>query len=219
MLIAFLPIERRAGTQRAGPPGGDAERELHRLLHRDPLHVGDLLRLAALPAAVHGEAARLFAARSGRRDAALPRHLRPRLLRRRPPLQPARGEGAGRLRRRLHHPRALPLLDGRQRLELRLAGPRDGRPRGRDRQLLPDRDHGRGHLGRRIPDQPRRRHHLHVSDRRRLDRPRPDDDGLLGSDPTLRRRHPGGLPARRGALAGRPAGRHRPCRRQAAVYG
>ena len=83
------------------------------------------------------------------------------------------------VRRRLHHPRALPLLAGRRRLRLRLAGRRHGRPRDRDRQLLPDRDHRRGDLGRRIADQPRRRDHLHVPDRRRLDRAGPDDDRLL----------------------------------------
>ena len=63
-------------------------RELHRLLRGDPLHVGDLLRLAALPAPVHGEAARLLAAGSRGRDAAVPRRLRRRLLRRRAALQP-----------------------------------------------------------------------------------------------------------------------------------
>ena len=66
------------------------------------------------------------------------------------------------------------------RLGLRLADRRHGRARDRDRQLLPDRDHRRRHLGRRIADQPRRRHRLHVPDRRRLDRAGPDDDGLLG---------------------------------------
>ena len=89
------------------------------------------------------------------------------------------------------------------RLQLRLAGAGHGRARARGRQLLPDRDDRRGHLGRRLPDQPRRRHHLHVPDRRRLDRPGPDHDRLLGRDPALRRRRPGRLPARRGALAGR----------------
>ena len=57
--------------------------------------------------------------------------------------------------------------------------PGHGRARGRDRQLLPDRDDRRRHLGRRLPDQPRRRHRLHVPDRRRLDRAGPDDDHLL----------------------------------------
>ena len=42
-----------------------------------------------------------------------------------------------------------PLLAGRRRLRLRRADRRDARPRDRDRQLLPDRDHRRGHLGRR----------------------------------------------------------------------
>ena len=139
-----------------------------------------------------------------------------RLLRRRPALQPARGEAAGRLRRRLHHDRPVPLLAGRRRLRLRLAGRRHGRARDRDRQLLPDRDHGRRHLGRRIADQPRRRHRLHVPDRRRLDRPGPDDDGLLGPRSALRRRHPGRLPPRRGALPGRLPGRPLLRRRPAA---
>ena len=92
--------------------------------------------------------------------------------------------------------------------------PGDGHARDRDRQLLPDRDDRRGHLGRRIADQPRRRHRLHVPDRRRLDRAGADDDRLLRLDPALRRRHPGRLPARRRALPGRPADRRRLRRRQ-----
>ena len=124
-------------------------------------------------------------------------------------------EAAGRLRCRLHHDRPLPLLAGRRRLRLRLADRRHGRPRARGRQLLPDRDDRRGHLGRRIADQPRRRHRLHVPDRRRLDRPRPDDDGLLRLHPSLRRRDPGRLQARRGPLAGRLPDRPLLRRRQA----
>ena len=56
------------------------------------------------------------------------------------------------------------------------------------RQLLLDRDHRRRHRGRRVAGQPCRRHHLHVPDRRRLDRTRADDDGLLLGGPALRRR-------------------------------
>ena len=92
---------------------------------------------------------------------------------------------------------AVPLLAGRRRLRLRLAGRRDGRARDRDRQLLPDRDDRRGDLGRQLADQPRRRDHLHVPDRRRLDRAGADDDRLLLGAAALRRRHPGCLPARR----------------------
>ena len=61
---------------------------------------------------------------------------------------------------------------GRPGLRLRLAGRRDGRARDRGRQLLPDRDDRRGDLGGQIADQPRRRDRLHVPDRRRLDRAR-----------------------------------------------
>ena len=71
-------------------------------------------------------------------------------------------------------------------LGLRLADRRDADPRARGRQLLPDGDHRRGHLGRRIADQPRRRDRLHVPDRRRLDRPWPDDDGVLVAGPLRR---------------------------------
>jgi MFS family permease len=85
----------------------------------------------------------------------------------------------------------------------RLADRRHGRARPRDRQLLPDRDDRRGHLGRRIADQPGRRHRLHVSDRGRLDRPWTDDDRLLLGDPAVRRRRPGSIPAGCVALTGR----------------
>ncbi len=88
---------------RPGPARDDAQPQLHRLLRGDPLHVGDLLRLAAVPAAVHGEAVRLLGPGSGRRDPPLPRRLRRRLLRRRAALQPPRRQAAGGLRRRLHH--------------------------------------------------------------------------------------------------------------------
>ena len=47
-----------------------------------------------------------------------------RLLRRRPALRPARGEAPGRGRGGLHHRRAVPLLAGRRGLRLRLAGRR-----------------------------------------------------------------------------------------------
>jgi EmrB/QacA subfamily drug resistance transporter len=79
----------------------------------------------------------------------------------------------------------------------------------RGRQLLPDRDHGGSHLGRRLADQPRRRHRLHVPDRRRLDRARADDDGLLGLGAG------GGLQAGRRPLADRLPDRALLRRRQA----
>jgi EmrB/QacA subfamily drug resistance transporter len=101
----------------------------------------------------------------------------------------------------------------RRGLRLRRPGPGDDRARDRCRQLHPHRDHRRRHLGRRLADQPRRRDHLHVPDRRRLDRARPHDGRLLRRGPALRRRNPSRLPARRGALADRPTGRHRLCRR------
>jgi len=81
-------------------------------------------------------------------------------------------------------------------LQLQLADRRHGRARHRDRQLLPHRDDRRGDLGRRIGDQPRGRDRLHVPDRGRLDRPRPDDHCLLGPE-LLRRRHLGRLQTRR----------------------
>ena len=76
LLIAFVPIERRAGTHALVPRSGDGERELPRLLPGDPADVGDLLRRPALPAAVHAAPARLLAAAGRGRAAALPRHLR-----------------------------------------------------------------------------------------------------------------------------------------------
>ncbi len=88
-------------------------------------------------------------------------------------------------------------------LRLWLAGAGHGPARTRGRQLLPDRDHRRGHLRGRVPDQPRRRHRLHVPDCRRLDRAGPNHDCLLGRDPALRRRRPGRLPPRCDAVAGR----------------
>ena len=78
------------------------------------------------------------------------------------------------------------LLPGRRRLRLGSLVARHGRARLRDRQLLPDSDHRRRDLGRGIGDQPRGRDSLHVPDRRRLDRPRADDDGLLLVDPAVR---------------------------------
>ena len=99
--------------------------------------------------------------------------------------------------------------------ELHRAAAGDDRAGARDRQLLPDGDDRRGHLGRRIAVEPRRRHRLHVPDRRRLDRAGLDDHRVLRLDPALRRRHPGRLPARRGTLAGRPADRPAAGRRQA----
>ena len=162
-----LPPDRApGGPQRPDPQRSDRQRELPRLLPGDPLRLGDVLRLAALPAAVHAEAPRIHAARGRGRDAPVPRDLRRRLVHRRPALQPARGEAPRRFRGRLPDDRAVRLLDGRHRLRLRLADPRDGHPRVRDRDLLPDRDHRRRHLGRRIPDQPRGRDRLHVPDRR-----------------------------------------------------
>jgi EmrB/QacA subfamily drug resistance transporter len=107
---------------------------------------------------------------------------------------------AGPLYERLHRRFAVHLLARRLALELRLADPRNGRARDRDRQLLPDRDDRRRHLGRRIANQPRRRHRLHVPDRRWLDRAGTDYDRVLGAE-LLRRRHRGRLPPRRGALA------------------
>jgi hypothetical protein len=90
-------------------------------------------------------------------------------------LREARGEAAGGNRRRLHRGRAADLLPGRVELGLRIAGPRHGRARDRHRRLLPDGDHGGGHLGGRSAHEPRRRHRLRVPDRRRLDRPRAYD--------------------------------------------
>ena len=205
LVAAFVPIERRAGRARADSQGGDAQRELPRLLLRDPLHVGDLLRRAALPAAVHGEASRLLAAGGRRRAAALPRRLRvvsfiagPLYDRLGAKLLVVFGAACITLA-----PFLFSLVDAGSSYGSLVAGMVVlGR---RHRQLLPDRDHRRGHLGRRIADQPRRRDHLHVPDRRRLDRARPDDDRLLRRRAALRRRHPGRLPARRGALAGRAA--------------
>ena len=69
---------------------------------------------------------------------------------------------------------------------------------------------------RRVPGQPRRRDRLHVPDRRRLDRVGTDDDGLLRRDPAVRRRLPGGVPARRGAGVGGTRGGGAVGRREAA---
>ena len=182
LIVAFVPIERRAGRNALIP------REVMRnesfrasclaILFVSATFFASLLYLPQFMQKHLGYSA----ARSRARDAAVPRHLRAGLVRRRPPLQPPRGEAARRHRGRLHHDRAVRVLAGRCRLRLRLAGRRDDRPRDRDRDLLSDRDHRRGDLGRRIADQPRRRHHLHVPDRRRVDRPRADDDCLLDAE-------------------------------------
>ena len=147
LIVAFLPIERRAGRNALVPRRSDQQRELSRLLPGDPLHVRDVLRRASVSAAVHAGAARIHAARGRVRDAPLPRDLRSRLFHRRPPLQPAWRKAPGLRRRRLHHDRAVCLLDGRRRLRIRLVDHRDGDPRDRDRELLPDGDDGRRDLG------------------------------------------------------------------------
>ena len=202
LLVAFVPIERRAGSHALVPRAVMANESFRAsclaILLMSATFFAALLYLPQFMQHQLGYSP----LRGRRRHAALPRHLRRRLLRRRPALRAARGQAAGGGRRGLHHDRALPLLAGRLRLRLRLADPRHGRARDRDRQLLPDRDNGRRHLGRRIADQPCRRHRLHVPDRRRLDRAGPDDDDLLGPG-LVRRRHPGRLPARRRALARR----------------
>ena len=75
--VGGLPAARAARRPtRADPPRHDLQPRLRRLLRGDPLHVGDLLRGAALPAAVHGDRTRLLAARSGVGDAARAGHLR-----------------------------------------------------------------------------------------------------------------------------------------------
>jgi MFS family permease len=130
-----------------------------------------------------------------------------------PLLQPPRREAAGGGRRRPDRARAAAALLRRRGLRLRRPGPGDDRARDRRRQLHSHRDHRRRHLGRRLADQPRRRHHLHAPDRRRLDRARPHHHRLLRRDPALRRGGPGRFPARRGPLAGWAAGRGRLRRR------
>ena len=165
---------------RPGPARGDAQRELH----APPAWRSSSCRRPSSP--------RCSTCRSSCRSSSATRRWKPGVgmlpflghLRRSSPSSPGRSTtGSGRSRWRSSAPpasrRAVPLLAGRRRLGLRLADRRHGRARDRDRQLLPDRDHRRRHLGRRIADQPRRRHRLHVPDRRRLDRPRPDDDRLL----------------------------------------
>ena len=110
-----LPPDRApGGPQRPDPQRSDRQRELPRLLPGDPLRLGDVLRLAALPAAVHAEAPRIHATRGRGRDAPVPRDLRRRLVHRRPALQPAGGEAPCRFRGRLPDDRAVHLLDGRQ---------------------------------------------------------------------------------------------------------
>ena len=96
------------------------------------------------------------------------------------------------------------------------AGPGDVRARTWHWQLLSDRDHGGGHLGRRSAEQPRRRHPLHVPDRRRRGRPRPDHHRVQRAG-NLRRRHCGRVQARRGALADRLPDRRLLRRRPAAA--
>ena len=97
---------------------------------------------------------------------------------------------------------------------LRGARPRDVRARARDRPSTRPRPRPASPR-RRISEQPRRRHPLHVPDCRRRDRPRPDDDRLLRPG-IFCRGHPGGLQARRGPLPGRFPDRAVLRRRQAA---
>ncbi len=102
-------------AQRPGAASGDGQRELPRLLPGDPADVGDLLRGAALPAAVHAAPARLLAAGGGPRHAALPRHLRRVSFVAGPLYERLGAKLLASVGAALHHDRALRLLAGRRR--------------------------------------------------------------------------------------------------------
>ena len=176
-----FPADRAARRPpRADPARRDRQPRLRRLLRGDPLPVGDLLRRAPLPAPVHGDAS--SASRRSKRGWGWCPRWPPSPSSPSSPGRSTRGSGPKRLAvigAGCMTRRGDPLLAGRRRLRLRRPGAGDGGARDRDRQLLPDRDHRRGHLGRRIADEPGGRHRLHVPDRRRLDRAGPDDDDLL----------------------------------------
>ena len=78
------PHRAQGRPQRAGPGGRDAKPRLHLLVRCDRADVGGLLRLDALPAAVHAGDARLHPDPGGPGDAADDGPVRGSLVRRRP---------------------------------------------------------------------------------------------------------------------------------------
>ena len=84
-------------AERPGPGGRVPQRRVSLRLPDRAADVGGLLRHRALRAAVHGEDPRLLGARGRARDGADARHLRPRLLLRRPAV-PAAGRRSRRSR-------------------------------------------------------------------------------------------------------------------------
>ena len=123
------------------------------------------------------------------------------------PLYGRLGAAPGGVRgRSLSRDRHLLALAARRRLVVRVARARHGRARHRRRALLLVDHDGRGHRARPVAVEPRRRHRLHVPDRRRRGRPRVQHrDRRVGIEPD--RRHQRRLQGRR-----RARGRRLPAR-------
>ena len=97
-MVVFAIVERRAGS-RALVPGDVLGNRQFAAACLATLHdLGDLLLGPSLPAAVHGEAARLFGGRGRRRPPADDGRLRADLVRRRPSLWPPRPQAHHRRR-------------------------------------------------------------------------------------------------------------------------